>query len=158
MARSCNPSYSGSRDQKDCSLKPAQTNSSQDLISKKNPSQKWADGVAQGVGLEFSAMWPKKQSVNQLSQTLIQVKSCITFGHMCVSMCSHTPCSAQPFPAISTTFREAWEDLPYLCAVDSNGYMWVSMPPDVYSPWLSCSVWGRLSMSGRPTPAILKRS
>jgi hypothetical protein len=34
VAHACNPSYSGSRDQKDLSLKPAQANSSQDPISK----------------------------------------------------------------------------------------------------------------------------
>jgi hypothetical protein len=34
MAHACNPSYSGDRDQEDCSLKPAWANSSQDLISK----------------------------------------------------------------------------------------------------------------------------
>jgi hypothetical protein len=33
----CNPSHSGSRDQEDCSLKPAQANS---LKKKKTPSQK----------------------------------------------------------------------------------------------------------------------
>jgi hypothetical protein len=31
----CNPSYSGGRDQEDCSSKPAQSNSLQDPISKK---------------------------------------------------------------------------------------------------------------------------
>jgi hypothetical protein len=37
MAHACNPSYSGGRDQEDCSSKPAQANSSQDPILKKNP-------------------------------------------------------------------------------------------------------------------------
>jgi hypothetical protein len=40
VAHTCNPSYSGSRDQEDLGLKPAQANSSQDPISKKKPSQK----------------------------------------------------------------------------------------------------------------------
>jgi hypothetical protein len=35
VAHACNPSYSGGRDQKDCSSKPAQANSFQDPISKK---------------------------------------------------------------------------------------------------------------------------
>jgi hypothetical protein len=35
----CNPSYSGGRDQEDCSSKPALTNSSKDPISK-NPFTK----------------------------------------------------------------------------------------------------------------------
>jgi hypothetical protein len=39
VAQTCNPSYSGGRDQEDCSLKLAWANSSQDPISK-NPSQK----------------------------------------------------------------------------------------------------------------------
>jgi hypothetical protein len=52
VAHACNPSYSGGRDQEDCSLKPAWANSSQDPISK-NPSQKRTGGVPQGVGLEF---------------------------------------------------------------------------------------------------------
>jgi hypothetical protein len=33
-AHACNPSYSGGRDQEDCSWKPAQENSSQDVILK----------------------------------------------------------------------------------------------------------------------------
>jgi hypothetical protein len=39
VAHTCNPSYSGCRDQEDQGLKPAQANSSWDPISK-NPSQK----------------------------------------------------------------------------------------------------------------------
>jgi hypothetical protein len=35
VAHSCNPSYSGGKDQEDCGSKPAQANSSQDPISKK---------------------------------------------------------------------------------------------------------------------------
>jgi hypothetical protein len=47
----CNPSYSGGRDQEDHSSKPAQANSSRDPISK-NPSQKRAGG-------EFKPIPPK---------------------------------------------------------------------------------------------------
>jgi hypothetical protein len=47
------PSYSEGRDQEDHGSKPAQANSLPDPISKKNPSQKRAGGVAQGVGSEF---------------------------------------------------------------------------------------------------------
>jgi hypothetical protein len=39
VTHTCNPGYSGGRDQEDCSSKPAQANTSQDPISK-NPSQK----------------------------------------------------------------------------------------------------------------------
>jgi hypothetical protein len=35
VAHTCNPSYSGGRDQEDCDSKPAWANSSQDPISKK---------------------------------------------------------------------------------------------------------------------------
>jgi hypothetical protein len=50
----CNPSYSGGRDLKNRALKPSLANSSRDSVSK-NPSQKRAGGVAQGVGPEFQA-------------------------------------------------------------------------------------------------------
>jgi hypothetical protein len=40
MAHACNPSYSGGRDEEDQGLKPAQANSSQDLISKKKKKKK----------------------------------------------------------------------------------------------------------------------
>jgi hypothetical protein len=48
VSYACNPSYSGGRDQEDCCLKPAQENSSPELILK-NPSQKRACGMAQVV-------------------------------------------------------------------------------------------------------------
>jgi hypothetical protein len=47
VAHTCSPSYSGGRDQKDHSSKPALENSSRDPILK-NLSQKRAGGVAQG--------------------------------------------------------------------------------------------------------------
>jgi hypothetical protein len=52
VVHACNPSYSGGRDQEDCSLKSARANSSRDPILKK-PFTKRAGGVAQGVGPEF---------------------------------------------------------------------------------------------------------
>jgi hypothetical protein len=54
--------------QEDQGLKPAQGNSSQDLISKKkNPSQKMAGGVAQGEGPEFKSQHCKnKQKPSQV--------------------------------------------------------------------------------------------
>jgi hypothetical protein len=48
----CDPSYSGGRDQKDFSSKPAQANRPWHPISK-HPSEKRAGGVAQGIGPEF---------------------------------------------------------------------------------------------------------
>jgi hypothetical protein len=62
VAHTCNPSYSGGRDQEDCSLKPAWANSSQDPISKKKKTfKKRAGGVAQGVGPEFKPQYHKKK-------------------------------------------------------------------------------------------------
>jgi hypothetical protein len=52
VAHTCNPGYSGGRDQEDCGWKPAWENSSQDSILK-IPSQKRTGGMAQGGGPEF---------------------------------------------------------------------------------------------------------
>jgi hypothetical protein len=60
---SCNPSYLGGRDQEDCSLTPAQANSLGEPILK-NPLQKRADGVAQGVGPEFKPQYHQKKKEN----------------------------------------------------------------------------------------------
>jgi hypothetical protein len=61
VAHACNPCYSGGRDQEDCSLKPAQGNSSRDFISKiPTTKKKRAGGVAQGVGPEFKPQYWKK--------------------------------------------------------------------------------------------------
>jgi hypothetical protein len=54
VAHVCNPSYSEGGDQEDRGSKPAEANSSRDPILK-NPSQKRADGVAQGEGSEFKS-------------------------------------------------------------------------------------------------------
>jgi hypothetical protein len=51
VAHVCNPSYSGGRDQEDCSLKPAQANSLKDTILKKPFTKK----RARGVGPEFKS-------------------------------------------------------------------------------------------------------
>jgi hypothetical protein len=63
VAHDCNPSYSGGRDQEDCSSKPAQANSSRATISQKNKisSHYRAGGVAQGVGPEFKTNNAKKK-------------------------------------------------------------------------------------------------
>jgi hypothetical protein len=61
VAHTCNPSYSGDRDQEDCSSKPAQADSSQDLISEKPITIKRADEVAQGVRSEFKPQYQKKK-------------------------------------------------------------------------------------------------
>jgi hypothetical protein len=51
-AHACNPSYTGGGDQEDSGSKPAHVNSLQYPILK-NPSQKRAGRVAQGVDPEF---------------------------------------------------------------------------------------------------------
>jgi hypothetical protein len=53
VPQTCNPNYSGGRDEKVHSSKPAWANSSQNPISKKPYTKKRAGGVAQGVGPEF---------------------------------------------------------------------------------------------------------
>jgi hypothetical protein len=70
VAHACNPSYSRGRDQEDCGSKPAWAKSSSNPISKKNPSQERAGGVAQSVGPEFKPQYYKKKN-----QTKIQVSS-----------------------------------------------------------------------------------
>jgi hypothetical protein len=62
VAHACNPSYSGGRDQEDQGSKPAQANSSQDLILKKILHKNRTGGVAQGVGPEFKTPVPKKKA------------------------------------------------------------------------------------------------
>jgi hypothetical protein len=62
VAHICNPSYSGSRDQVDCSSKSAQANSSQDPI-RKTLHENRAGGVAQDEGLEFKPQCLKKKKI-----------------------------------------------------------------------------------------------
>jgi hypothetical protein len=52
VAHTCNPSYSGGRDQEELSSKPAWINSSRDPILK-NLFTKRAGEVAEGIGPEF---------------------------------------------------------------------------------------------------------
>jgi hypothetical protein len=56
VAHAYNSNYSGGRDQKNHSLKPAWANSLRDPISKKK-SQKRAGEVAPGVGPEFKPQY-----------------------------------------------------------------------------------------------------
>jgi hypothetical protein len=55
----CNPSYSGGRDQEDLQFK-AWANSSQDSVSKMPIKKKRASGVAQGVDPEFKPQYHPK--------------------------------------------------------------------------------------------------
>jgi hypothetical protein len=61
VTHTCNPSYSGNRDQEDCSSKPAWANGSQDPILKNSSQKNRADGVTQGVGSESKRQYHKKR-------------------------------------------------------------------------------------------------
>jgi hypothetical protein len=63
----CNPSYSGGRDQEDHSSKPTWANSSRDPISKKPNTKKRAGGVAEGVGPEFCTLSTGKKKKKKTS-------------------------------------------------------------------------------------------
>jgi hypothetical protein len=69
LAHTCNPSYSGGRDQEDRSSKPAQANSSQDPISTHH-KKGWT--VAQREGPEFKPQYWKKKKEKK-SFTLFNV-------------------------------------------------------------------------------------
>jgi hypothetical protein len=58
VAHTCNPNYSGGRDEEDRGSKPAQTDSSQDL---KKPITKRTGRVAQGESPEFKPQYDKKK-------------------------------------------------------------------------------------------------
>jgi hypothetical protein len=60
VAHTCNPSYSGDRDQEDHGSKPPQANSSQGPILK-IPITKRAGRVVQGGGPEFKPLYRKKK-------------------------------------------------------------------------------------------------
>jgi hypothetical protein len=60
VGHTCNPSYSGGRDQEDHGSKTVWANSSRDPVSN-NPSQERAGGVAQGVGPEIKPSTTKKK-------------------------------------------------------------------------------------------------
>jgi hypothetical protein len=70
VAHTCNPSYSGGRDQEDNGFKPAQTNSSQDPISKISNTKR-AGGVAQGVGPQFKPQYCKKRKEKELKASIV---------------------------------------------------------------------------------------
>jgi hypothetical protein len=55
---------SGGRDQECRSSKPALGKQFKRPYLEKNPSQKWADGLAQGVGPEFKPQYHKKRWIS----------------------------------------------------------------------------------------------
>jgi hypothetical protein len=60
VVHTCNPSYSGGREQEDCGSKVARAHSSQDPISKIPISKKRAGEVPQDIDLEFKLQYCKK--------------------------------------------------------------------------------------------------
>jgi hypothetical protein len=68
VAHTCNPSYSGGRDQEDLSLKPVKANSSERPYLEKTLHKNRAGGVAQGVGPEFKPQYHKTNK--QTNKTL----------------------------------------------------------------------------------------
>jgi hypothetical protein len=60
-AHTCNPSYSGGRDQEDHGSKPTWANSSQDPVSKKHNTKERGWQMAQGVGPKFKLEYHKKK-------------------------------------------------------------------------------------------------
>jgi hypothetical protein len=59
VAHTCNPSYTGGREEEDCSSKPAQANSSERTYFKTTLHKK-AGRVAEGVSPEFKPQYRKK--------------------------------------------------------------------------------------------------
>jgi hypothetical protein len=68
VTHSCNPRYSGGRDQEDHDSKPVQANSSEDPILKNPFTKKGAGGVAQSVGPEFKSQYHKKKEKKQIGK------------------------------------------------------------------------------------------
>jgi hypothetical protein len=58
----CNPSYSGGRDQEDHGSKPVWTNHENLSQKKKKKPQNWVGGVTQGVGPEFKSQYRKQKT------------------------------------------------------------------------------------------------
>jgi hypothetical protein len=61
VAYTCNPSYSGGRDQEDRGSKSSRANNSQDSTLKKTYHKKGLVEWAQGVGPEFKPKYCKKK-------------------------------------------------------------------------------------------------
>jgi hypothetical protein len=69
VAHTCNPSWSGGRDQEDCGSRPAWANNSPDPILIN--LTKSTGGVVQGVGPEFKPQYCKKKNVILESEKII---------------------------------------------------------------------------------------
>jgi hypothetical protein len=81
VAHACNPSYSGGRDQEDCSSKPAWANDSERDPISKNPHKNTADGGAQSEDPEFKPQHcKKKQFTSLLLEWLLTRTQTTNFG------------------------------------------------------------------------------
>jgi hypothetical protein len=80
VAHTCNPSYSGGRDQEDCGLKPAWANSSTRPYLIKTLHKNRAGGVAQGEPLSSNPV-PQKKKKNILKTSKhTQTHRCYDLG------------------------------------------------------------------------------
>jgi hypothetical protein len=70
VTHTCNPSYSGGRDQEDRSSKPIWANSMRDPISKNSITKNWAGGVAQGEGPQVKPQNHTKKKKNSSEITM----------------------------------------------------------------------------------------
>jgi ribosomal protein S21 len=66
VAQACNPSYSGGRDQKDCVSKPAQGNSSGNLISKRTHHKK---GLVEWLKVQALSSKPRTKRKKEKKET-----------------------------------------------------------------------------------------
>jgi hypothetical protein len=73
VAHTCNPNYSGGRDQKDLGSKPSLALFKRPYL-KENPSQKRVGGVAQIVGPEFKPLYhiKKKKQKNPVIMAILR--------------------------------------------------------------------------------------
>jgi hypothetical protein len=76
VAHTCNPTYSGGRDQEDCGSKPAGANSLSDPILKKNPPQE-KDGMVEWLKVEALSSNP---STTQNLETLGRGGNLVSFS------------------------------------------------------------------------------
>jgi hypothetical protein len=80
VSHTCNPSYSGGRDQEDCSSKPSQANSSQDLIKKSLHRQKV--GLVEWLKVKALSSNPRPQKEKKeknIHAICFQSKNCSYF-------------------------------------------------------------------------------
>jgi hypothetical protein len=96
VAHACNPSYSGGRQQEDCSSKPAWANSLQDPISKKHFTKKgWWSGSRCKPWVQTSVL-QKKRVINIIDHQSLPSRN-KSWG------LSHLQVFPEPIPSRATT-------------------------------------------------------